>query len=61
MISLLLETKQKTPSKVNVDVKATIDIQMSEYLGKDEKPLCVTIACYLKEVANVCSTTVLRD
>lgn len=51
----------KKPSKVNVDVKTAVDIQMSEYLQKDEKQQCITTACYLKEVGNICSTTVPRD
>lgn len=48
-------------STVNADMKATADIQMSEYLEKDEKHVHIIFVCYLKNVVNVCSTTVLGD
>lgn len=46
---------------VSADMKATADIQMSEYLEKDEKHVRIIFVCYLKNVVNVCSTTVLGD
>lgn len=48
-------------STVNADIKAEADIQMSEYLEKDEKHVHIIFVCYLKNVVNVCSTTVLGD
>lgn len=48
-------------SAVNADVKAPTGIQMSEYLEKDEKHVHIIFVCYLKNVLNVCSTTVLGD